>query len=78
MSKVKSAKKEKEESVSPFEKMVEWLVGAILLIIFTLLFTAPIILLIQKIYPPAATSYVVYLILISVGYGLWRFIRWAN
>lgn len=54
------------------------LLGIILFLYFTALVFSPIFLLIEKIYPPATTRYVIFPIFIVVGYGVWRFVKWAN
>ncbi len=55
------------------------LLGIVLFLYFVTIFSMPILFLTNKIHPPFANSYVVVVTVIcSVGYGLWRFLKWAD
>lgn len=59
-------------------RAVGHLLGIILFLYFATLLSTPILLLINKVYPPLAHPYVVVGIICAVGYGLWRYLKWAR
>jgi hypothetical protein len=58
-------------------RIAKLLGGALLFLWFTTMISIPFLLLAYWLYP-SAFPYAVYPILIAVGYGLWRFQKWAN